>query len=47
VIYLGRLIILDPNNILVLGPAALAGVIVSPLWYAWLGYHLLTDHSVS
>ena len=47
VIYLGRLIILDPTNILVLGPAALTGVIVSPLWYAWLGYHLLTDRSAT
>ena len=41
VIYLGRLIILDPTNLLVLGPAALAGLIVSPAWYGWLGWLLL------
>jgi hypothetical protein len=40
-IYLGRLIILDANNVLVLAPAALAGVIVSPLWYGWVGWLLL------
>ena len=40
-IYLGRLIILDPTSILVLAPAALAGVIVGPLWYAWVGLQLL------
>ncbi len=35
--YLGRLIILDPSNYLVLVPAAVTGFIVNPLWYIWLG----------
>jgi hypothetical protein len=43
VIYLGRLIVLDPANPLVLGPAALGGIVVGPVWYAWLGYSLLSD----
>lgn len=42
VIFLGRLIVLDPSSILILAPAALAGVVVGPLWYGWLGYVLLT-----
>lgn len=37
VIYLGRLIILDPNSPIILGPAALEGFIVNPVWYIWLG----------
>ena len=40
-VYLGRLIILDPANPLVLGPAALTGLIVGPVWYGWLGWLLL------
>ena len=34
--YLGRLVLLDPNNPLVLGPAALEGFLVNPAWYVWL-----------
>lgn len=45
IIYLGRLIILDPNSIALLIPAGLAGVIVSPLWYGWIGYLLLTGRA--
>jgi hypothetical protein len=41
IVYLGRLIILDATNLLVLGPAALTGLVVGPLWYAWLGWLLL------
>jgi hypothetical protein len=41
VIYLGRLIILDPTNLLLLGPVLLAGFIVNPAWYIWLGLALL------
>jgi hypothetical protein len=40
IIYLARLIILDPTNPLVAGPAALAGFIVNPIWYVWLGLTL-------
>jgi hypothetical protein len=36
-LYLGRLIVLDAANLLILGPALLSGFIVSPLWNAWLG----------
>jgi hypothetical protein len=36
-IYLGRLVVLDPASPLVLGPAALEGFIVNPIWYVWLG----------
>lgn len=36
-IYLGRLIVLDPASPLVLGPAALEGFIVNPVWYVWIG----------
>jgi hypothetical protein len=37
VVYLGRLIVLDPTNPLVAGPAALVGFILSPAFYIWLG----------
>lgn len=40
-IYLGRLIVLDPTSPLILAPAALAGFIVNPAWLVWLGYVLL------
>lgn len=39
--YLGRLIVLTPSNPLVLGPAALTGLVLNPLFYIWLGLHLL------
>jgi hypothetical protein len=37
VLYLGRLIILDPRNPVVLVDALLSGFIVNPVWYVWLG----------
>jgi hypothetical protein len=40
-IYLGRLIVLDATSVLVLGPA-LVGAILSPIWYAWIGWLLLS-----
>jgi hypothetical protein len=40
-VYLGRLIVLDPKSVLILLPAALAGVIVSPAWYVLVGRELL------
>jgi hypothetical protein len=36
-LYLGRLIILDPTNLLLVAPVLVAGFIVNPLWYIWLG----------
>jgi hypothetical protein len=39
-LYLGRLIILDAENPFLLGTAAITGLIVSPLWFAWLGIAL-------
>ena len=39
-IYLGRLIVLDPTSPIILGPAALEGFIVNPVWYIWLGIAL-------
>lgn len=40
IIYLGRLIVLDPKSLLLLVPAGLAGLIVNPAWYIWLGLTL-------
>ncbi|MFN2483578.1 MAG: hypothetical protein ABR509_01395 [Candidatus Limnocylindria bacterium] len=39
-IYLGRLIVLDPASPLILAPAALAGFIVNPAWLIWVGMRL-------
>jgi hypothetical protein len=41
VLYLGRLVILDPANPIILGPALLNGFLVNPAWYLWLGLVLL------
>jgi len=41
ILYLGRLVILDPANPIVLGPALLNGFLVNPAWYLWLGLVLL------
>ena len=41
IVYLGRLIVLDPKSILILAPAGVTGLIVSPVWYAWVGRELL------
>lgn len=40
IIYLARLIILDPANPLLLAPVLLSGFIVIPLWNLWLGLAL-------
>jgi hypothetical protein len=37
VLYLGRLIVLDAADPVILGPALLAGFVVNPIWYIWLG----------
>jgi hypothetical protein len=39
-VYLARLIVLTPTSPLVLVPAALAGFVVSPAFYLWLGLWL-------
>lgn len=39
-IYLARLIILDPGNPILLWPVLLAGFVVQPAWYIWLGLSL-------
>jgi hypothetical protein len=41
VLYLGRLVILDATNPVIVAAALLGGFIVNPLWYGWLGVHLL------
>ncbi len=41
VLYLGRLIVLNPANPVILVPVLLNGFIVSPLFYLWLGTDLL------
>jgi hypothetical protein len=46
VLYLGRLIILDPKNPIVLVDALLSGFIVNPVWYVWLGIVLWRISSV-
>ncbi len=37
IIYLGRLIVLNPASPIILYPVLLNGFIVYPLWYLWLG----------
>ncbi|HEY1297291.1 MAG TPA: hypothetical protein VGJ60_29785 [Chloroflexota bacterium] len=39
-LYLGRLIVLDATSPVIVVPALLAGFIVTPIWYAWLGVSL-------
>jgi hypothetical protein len=40
-LYLGRLIILQPTSPAIVFPALLEGFIVNPIWYIWLGAVLL------
>lgn len=47
VIYLGRLIVLQATSPLILVPALLAGFLVNPLWYVWLGLALRRGRSES
>jgi Domain of unknown function (DUF4386) len=37
IVYLGRLIILNPESPLLLTVAVISGFVVSPLWFLWLG----------
>jgi hypothetical protein len=39
-IYLGRLLIVDPNHPVLLGLAAVTGIAVHPAWFVWLGLAL-------
>jgi hypothetical protein len=43
-VYLARLIVLAPTSPLVLVPAALAGFVVNPAFYLWLGLWLRRSH---
>lgn len=38
VIYLGRLIVLDPTSPILKYPILIEGFIVNPIWYLWLGW---------
>ncbi len=40
VLYLGRLIVLNPENPAILWPALLNGFVANPVWYIWLGVAL-------
>jgi hypothetical protein len=40
ILYLGRLIVLDASSPLILGPALLAGFVVNPIFYVWVGLTL-------
>jgi hypothetical protein len=40
VLYLGRLILFDAANPVIVVPALLAGFIATPVWYVWLGVSL-------
>jgi hypothetical protein len=40
IVYLGRLIVLDAASPVIVGPALLAGFIVNPIFYIWLGLTL-------
>ncbi len=42
-LYLGRLITLNPASPAILGPALLNGFLVSPAWYIWLGLTLWAE----
>jgi hypothetical protein len=45
IIYLARLIILDPTNPLVVAAVLPTGFILNPLWYLWLGLTLRRGES--
>jgi hypothetical protein len=44
-LYLGRLIVFDPTNPVILIPALLNGFLVNPIFYLWLGLTLLRGRS--
>jgi hypothetical protein len=46
-LYAGRLLILDPTNLLLLVPILLTGFVINPAWYLWLGFILRREMRVS
>lgn len=40
ILYLGRLLVLDPKNPEILVPSLLNGFLINPLWYGWVGVTL-------
>jgi hypothetical protein len=40
ILYLGRLLVFDAKNPVIVVPALLAGFIATPIWYMWLGVSL-------
>jgi hypothetical protein len=46
ILYLGRLVILDPANPIILAPALLNGFLVNPIWYIWLGLVLWRERAM-
>jgi hypothetical protein len=46
VLYLGRLIVLDPSNPVILIPALLNGFVTNPAFYILLGFALLSSTDV-
>jgi hypothetical protein len=44
-LYLGRLIVLDATNPVILVPALLNGLLINPLFYLWLGLTLVRGRS--
>jgi len=47
ILYLARLIILEPTNLLIVVPVLLSGFVVNPIWYIWLGIVLLRGRRIS
>ncbi len=47
IIYLGRLLIFDPTNPLLLVAALVEGLLVNPAWYIWVGRELRKTDAVT
>ena len=43
IVYLGRLIVLDPNKPFLLAAAVVSGFLVTPAWFVWTGIELLRE----
>jgi len=44
ILYLARLIVFDPTNLLLLAPVLVTGFVVNPVWHIWLGLELRRGH---